>query len=225
MKLSIVIPAYNSKKRLTKLIERIRKVTFSRLSTEIVVVDDCSPDDTYETVKYLKGITLIRHEKNTGKGGAVRTGLEKATGDILYIQDDDLEYDPRDIPKIIDSIVSGNADVSFGSRHMKHDNSYSSLTYYLGGVFIDSLINLFLGSKISDALTGAKAMSRKAYKKIAPIESRGFEIETEIAAKSVRRGLRISEVPIRYYPRTHAQGKNIRWYHAFRILSALLKYS
>lgn len=225
MKLSIIVPAYNSRKKLPQLIKRIRKVKFEGLTTEIIVVDDCSPDKTFEVVKQFHGITLIRHEQNTGKGGAVRTGLAKATGDILYIQDDDLEYDPNDIPRIIEPILSKKADVSFGSRHMNHKNSYSSLTYYLGGIFIDFLINLYLKSNITDALTGAKALTKKAYKAIQPIESNGFEIETEIAAKAVKNHLRISEIPIHYYPRTHKQGKKIRWHHAFRILAALAKFA
>lgn len=225
MKLSIIIPAYNSRKRLPQLIRDIRNVKFPRLSTEIIVVDDHSPDKTFEALKNVRGITLTRHKHNTGKGGAVRTGLSKASGDILYIQDDDLEYSPSDIPSVIKPIVKNRADVSFGSRHMNHQNTYSSLTYYLGGVFIDSLINLYLHSKISDALTGSKAFTKKVYETIRPIESNGFEIETEIAAKSVKYGFRIAEVPIHYNPRTHKEGKNIRWHHAFRILAALAKFS
>lgn len=225
MKLSIIIPAYNSRKRLPLLIRKIRNVDFKDLKTEIIVVDDCSPDKTYEAIRRFHRIILIRHKQNTGKGGAVRTGLAKATGDIFYIQDDDLEYDPRDIPRIIEPILSGNADVSFGSRHMNRKNSYSSLTYYLGGIFIDSLINLYLHSKITDALTGAKAFTKNVYNIILPIESNGFEIETEITAKSVKHHFRIAEIPIHYFPRTHKEGKNIRWHHAFRILAALAKFA
>ncbi len=225
MKLSIIIPAYNSRSRLRTLIGKLQKLTLPRITKEIIVVDDCSPDKSYEVVPKAKNITLIRHKKNTGKGGAVATGLNIATGDILYIQDDDLEYIPEDIATIIDPLMRGEADMSFGSRHMNHKNKYSSISYYLGGVFIDTIINWYLRSKITDALTGAKAMNRKAYKRIAPIQSKGFEIETEIAAKAVTRKLRIAEVPITYHPRTHKEGKNIRWYHALRILTALHRFT
>ena len=225
MKLSIIIPAYNSHDRLPELVENIQKVKFKGVTTEIIVVDDCSIDKTYEIAKSMKGITLVRHKTNTGKGGAVKTGLAKGKGDILYIQDDDLEYDPIDIPLIIEPILSKKADVCFGSRHMNHQNTYSSLAYYLGGIFIDTLINLYLKSNITDALTGAKAFTKKVYKAIQPIESKGFEIETKIAAKAVKYHFRITEVPIHYWPRTHRQGKNIHWHHAFHILWALVRFA
>lgn len=224
MKLSIIIPAYNSQDKLPRLIRELKNVRWNGLKTEIIIVDDCSRDHTLATAKKIPGVFVIRHSVNTGKGGAVKTGLAKATGDILYIQDDDLEYAPADIPLIVKPILSKKFDVSFGSRHMNHRNTYSSLSYYLGGIFIDSLINLFLGTNISDALTGAKAFTRRVYKKIGPIESRGFEIETEIAAKTVKYNFRIAEVPISYSPRTHREGKNIRWFHAFRILLALYRF-
>lgn len=224
MKVSIVIPAYNSRNLLPRLLQQIKNVNFGKLRTEIIVVDDCSPDKTYETVKHIKGITLIRHKKNTGKGGAMRDGFLKATGDIFYIQDDDLEYDPADIPLIVKTLVDRHADACFGSRHLNRKNNYSSLLYRLGGQFIDSLMNVYLGTHLSDSLTGAKAFTINTYNKIAPIESTGFELESELVAKMAKHKLKIVEVPIHYYPRTHKQGKNIRWYHAFCILMALRKY-
>jgi glycosyltransferase involved in cell wall biosynthesis len=225
MKLSIIIPAYNSRKRLHTLIGKLQVLSLPGITKEIIVVDDYSPDRSFEVVPKRKDIILLRHKKNTGKGGAVATGLAKATGDILYIQDDDMEYLPKDIGRIIAPIVKGRADVCFGSRHMNHTNQYSSLAYYLGGVGIDMIINFYLKSKISDALTGAKAFNRFAYTRMKPIESKGFEIETEIAAKAVSRGLRIEEVPIAYNPRTHKEGKNIRWHHAIGILMALHRFT
>lgn len=224
MKLSIIIPAYNSRKRLAAVIAKIYRVKIPGVQKEIIIVDDASPDKSYTVVPKRKNIVLIRHKTNTGKGGAVATGLARAKGNLMYIQDDDMEYDPVDIPKIIAPILKRKADVCFGSRHMNHKNTYSSLSYYLGGVFIDSLINIYLGSKITDALTGAKAFNRKAYKAMQPIQSKGFEIETELAAKAVKKGLHIAEVSISYNPRTHKEGKNIRWHHAFGIIAALRKF-
>ncbi len=224
MKVSIVIPAYNSREFLPTLLKKILKVRFGKIRTEIIVVDDCSPDNTYEVVKPFRTVKLIRHKKNTGKGGAIRDGFAKATGDILYIQDDDLEYDPEDILKVVKPILEGKAEVCLSSRHMDKKNKYSSQLYRFGGHMIDSLINIYLGTKISDTLSGPKAFSRAAYNKIKPIESTGFELETELVAKIVKRKISIAQVPVRYYPRTFEQGKNIRWHHGFRILAALTKY-
>lgn len=224
MKISIIIPAYNSRRLLPHLIQKIRKVNFKKLRTEIIVVDDCSPDKTYEVVKKEKDIILIRHQKNMGKGAAMRTGFKKATGDILYMLDDDLEYHPGDIPKVIKPILDHQADVTFSSRHLNPRNKYSSLFYRFGGHLIDSLINLYLGIHLSDSLSGPKAFSRYAYNQIRPIKSTGFELESELVAKTVKKKLRYTEVPVRYFPRTHKQGKNIHWYHGFRILAALPRY-
>lgn len=220
MKLSIIIPAYQSGPTITRLLRRIKELHLKRMSREIIVVDDASTDDTAQKAAAVGGITLIRHRTNTGKGGAVRTGLERATGDILYIQDDDLEYDPMDIPKVIAPILDQKADVAFGSRHLR-GNPYSSLPYYLGGKLVDKLINVVTGADVSDPLTGSKAFTKKALKKLLPIVSDGFEIEAEVTAKASLSGLTIADVPITYRPRTHSQGKNIRWYHAFPILATL----
>lgn len=225
MKLSIIIPAYRSGKTITKLLTRLQKLKIKGVTREVIVVDDASPDDTYEKTKKFRGIKVIRHITNIGKGGTIRTGLARATGDILYIQDDDLEYDPLDIPKVIAPILAKKAHIAFGSRHLNGINTYSSFIYYLGGKFIDFLINLALGTRISDSLTGSKAFSRTFLKKMLPILSDGFEIEAEITAKAVKLGFSIVDVPITYRARTHKQGKNIRWHHAFGILKMLWKLS
>ncbi len=224
MKLSIIIPAYQSGKTITELLHRIRTPSIKGIVKEIIVVDDASTDDTSKKAKAVGGITLIQHKANVGKGGAVRTGLAKATGDIVYIQDDDLEYDPVDIPKVIAPILSGKAAISFGSRHLNRANAYSSLPYYLGGKFIDLIINIMTGARVSDPLTGSKAFTRSVLRHILPIVSNGFEIEAEITAKVARAGLTIADVPISYHPRTHKQGKNIRWYHALRIIMMLWRF-
>ena len=222
--ISIIIPCFNSEKQIKSLVQKLQQQSIHRLKREIILVDDASTDNTREIIKQFIGVKTIFHAQNMGKGGAVATALKQATGDIIYIQDDDLEYLPKDIPRIVRPILDGRADVVFGSRHLNHKNLYSSRLYYWGGLLIDSLINVYLGSNISDALTGAKALNRKAIKEIMPIRSKGFEIETEITAKVVKSKLQFAEIPISYNPRTHAQGKNIRWHHAFRILVTLLRF-
>src|SRR3989338_10386512 len=137
MKLSIIVPAYRSESKIEETVRRLRELAIPNVEKEIIVVDDCSPDNTYEILKKLAGIKLIKHEKNTGKGGAVRTGLENSTGEILLIQDDDLEYDPFEIPLLIKPIIENKTKIVFGSRHLNKNNKYSSLAYYLGGIFLD----------------------------------------------------------------------------------------
>lgn len=225
MLLSIIIPAYNSNKRVETVIAKLKKVKIKGVRLEIIVVDDASKDDTYKRLKKIRGILLIHHQFNTGKGGAVKTGLQKAKGDILFIQDDDMEYNPSDIPKIVAPIIRKQANVVFGSRRMKKSNSYSSFLYYVGGVFVDWIINFILQSKTTDAITGSKAFTREVYNKIKPIQTKGFEIEAEIAAKVIKNHGKIKEVAISYNPRTHKEGKNIRWHHAFPIFKTLIKYA
>jgi glycosyltransferase involved in cell wall biosynthesis len=225
MKLSIVIPTYNSANKLEELIDRLKKIKIPGITNEIIVVDDCSKDTTLKVAKKIKGITLIHHVKNTGKGGAVKTGLAKATGDILFIQDDDLEYDPAEIPKLIRPIIQKKVSVVFGSRRLNKKNTYSSPKYYFGGVLIDSIISLVLMTRLTDAITGSKAFTREVYNKIKPITSKGFEIEAEIAVKVVRAGYKPHEIPITYSPRSEKEGKNIRWHHALPILKTLFYYA
>lgn len=222
---SIVIPAYNSGQRVETLLEKLKKLSLSGIQKEIIVVDDASTNDTYQRLKKISGITLIHHTKNTGKGGAIRTGLKQAKGEILLLQDDDLEYDPEDIPKLLKPILTNQAKIVFGSRRLNKKNTYSSFLYYAGGVFVDFIISIVLHSGTTDAITGSKAFTREVYDAIRPIESAGFEIEAEIAAKAVRAGFRATEVAISYNPRTHQEGKNIRWHHAIPIFKTLMRYA
>lgn len=224
MKVSIIIPAYNSADKIHKLIKRINEANFDKLQTEIIVVDDASKDNTHAELAKIKGIKTVRHKKNTGKGGAVRTGLKIATGDIFFIQDDDLEYDPLEIPKIIKPILLKKTEVVYGSRRLNKKNKYSSRLYYWGGILVDTVIRLVLRSSTTDAITGSKAFTRKVYNKIKPIETNGFEIEAEITAKIIKAGFIPHEIPIQYSPRSHTEGKNIRWHHAFPIFKTLIKY-
>lgn len=224
MLLSIIIPAYNSQRTIKELIDRVKKVKIKGVSKEIIVVDDCSKDSTSQIVKAIKGIKLIEHKQNIGKGGALRTGFENSSGDILMVQDDDLEYNPLEIPLLIQPILENNAEVVFGSRYLKK-SARSSLLYYLGGKMINWIIRIILMSDLTDAITGSKVFTRKVYDRIKPIESDGFEVEEELTAKIVRSGIKPLEVAISYKPRTHTEGKNVRWHHAFPMLKTLIKYS
>lgn len=225
MKLSIIIPSYNNSERLTALLKEIKKIKVPQVEKEIIIVNDASLGTSYERIKKMKGITYLYHKKNTGKGGALRTGFKKATGDILLIQDDDLEYSCDNIPILLEPILNNSSEVVYGSRRLNKKNKYSSQTYFLGGVFINALFRIILRRNLTDSITGAKIMTRNVYNRIKPIETNGFEIEAELTAKIIRAGFNIREVPIAYIPRSHKEGKNIRWHHAFKLITALWKYS
>lgn len=219
--ISIIIPAYNSEKNIKKLINEIISINIENINKEIIVVNDCSKDNTKNILRSIKGITLCNHKYNTGKGGAIKTGISRAKGDIILIQDDDLEYSPFDIKKIILPIVNGKYDVVFGSRAL---NKKNKAYFIFSRIFLNKLLSLIIGNKITDPITGSKAFSRKTLKIISPLKSNGFEIETEIAAKVVKNNLCLLEVPISYNPRTRGEGKNIRWHHAFPIIFSAIKF-
>ncbi len=225
MKISIIIPTYNSGGRVVELITQLKRVKFEKLQTEIIVVDDASNDNTQKLLKKITGIVLIRHKTNTGKGGAVRTGLAQASGDIFFIQDDDLEYTPAEIPKLIRPIILSKADVVYGSRRLNKKNTYSSPLYYFGGVLVDSIISFLLQVKLTDAITGSKAFTKQVYERISPLETNGFDIEGELTAKIIKAGFKPVEIPISYTPRSTKEGKNIRWHHAISLITAVLRYA
>lgn len=226
MKLSIIIPAFNAEKTIEELLNRIKKVKIDQMDTEIILVDDGSEDNTIKIASSLKskipGLFIFRHEKNKGKGATIRTGLSKATGDIFFLQDSDLEYDPRDIPLLVNPILTKKAVVVFGSRRMNKNNRYSSRLYKWGGAFVDQAISFILKSNITDASAGSKAFTREVYSNIKPLCANGFDIEAELTAKIVKLGIKPYEQSISYTPRTHKEGKNIRWYDSFRILKTLV---
>ena len=224
LKLSIIIPAYNSAPKLPHLISKLKKLSIKNSETEIIVVDDASKDDTYEKIKKISGIKLIHHIKNTGKGGALKSGLSVATGDILLIQDDDLEYNPEDIPSLISPIIKNEADAVFGSRRLNKKNKYISTSYKVGATIVNNIIKIIIGKNLTDPITGYKAFTKEVYRQIQPIESKGFEIEAELTAKISKKGFKIVEVPISYSPRSIEEGKNIRWHHAFPIIKSIIKY-
>jgi len=209
--LSIVIPAYNEERFIGTLIERIKAVDLSPLgfTKELIVVDDKSTDRTADVVATIAGVRLIRQQKNGGKGLAVRAGIAAATGELLIIQDADLEYDPQDYIPMLQALLDGKADIVYGSRYLgrgRHPNQ--SLAAYLGGRSLSLVCRLLTGTYLTDTVTAFK-LFRRAELAALPLETTGFELDHEITARMLARGKTIVEVPIRYYPRSREDGKKI----------------
>ena len=209
--LSVVIPAYNEERFIGTLLEKIKAVDLAPLglTMELIVVDDCSKDRTAAIVEVVPGVRLIRQPKNGGKGRAVRAGVEAAHGDLLIIQDADLEYDPQDYIPMLRALLDGRADIVYGSRYLgrgRHDNQ--SLAAYLGGRSLSLVAWLFTGTFLTDTVTAFKLFRRQDIAAL-PLETSGFELDHEITSRMLARGKTIVEVPIRYYPRSREEGKKI----------------
>jgi len=209
--LSVVIPAYNEERFIGALLEKIKAVDLAPLgfTMELIVVDDCSQDRTAAIVEAVPGVRLIRQPKNGGKGRAVRAGIEAAHGDLLIIQDADLEYDPQDYIPMLRALLDGRADIVYGSRYLgrgRHDNQ--SLAAYLGGRSLSLVAWLFTGTFLTDTVTAFKLFRRQDIAAL-PLETSGFELDHEITSRMLARGKTIVEVPIRYYPRSREEGKKI----------------
>ncbi len=223
--LSIVIPAYNEERYIATLLDRIKAVDLGRLGLDrqIIVVDDCSRDRTAEIVSAIPGVQLVRMEKNGGKGRAVRAGIAVATGEYLIIQDADLEYDPEDYLPMLEALFAETGDIVYGSRYLgrgRHANQ--SIAAYLGGRSLSVVGWLFTGRYLTDTVTALKLFHRADLASL-PLQTSGFELDHEITARMLARGRRIAEVPIRYYPRTRAEGKKIGlrdWFIATRTFHA-----
>ena len=225
--LSIVIPAYNEERFIGTLLTQIKAVDLSRFSLqkEIIVVDDCSKDRTAAIVDAEPGVTLLRMEKNGGKGQAVRAGIARATGDYLIIQDADLEYDPQEYPRLLAPIEENRADVVYGSRFM--GGSAHRVLYFwhsVGNGLLTLLSNMFTNLNLTDMETCYKAFRRELIQGI-EIEENRFGFEPEITAKVAKLGVRIYEVGISYYGRTYAEGKKIGYKDGFRALWCIFKYN
>ena len=206
--LSIVIPVYNEQATIARVIGRVAALP---LNTEIIIVDDCSTDATREVLEKLgnlKNVKVILKEKNAGKGAALRTGFECCTGDYVVVQDADLEYDPRDIPPLIQPLIRGEADIVYGSRFIGEELQDESWIHRAGNAVLTGASNLFSGLKLTDMETCYKAFTSTAIKAI-EIEQERFGIEPELTAKLARQGFRFVEVPIRYESRGYDEGKKI----------------
>jgi glycosyltransferase involved in cell wall biosynthesis len=222
--LSVVIPCYNEELHVVNLVHRVLKSPIEQ--KEIIVVDDCSTDGTRkileEEIKPLVS-QILYHEKNAGKGAALRTGIRAATGGVVIIQDADLEYDPDEYPRIVQPIFDGEADVVFGSRFLKGSNFGGYWQNRVANKTLTFLSNLFTGLHVTDMETCYKAFKREIIQSI-EIEENRFGFEPEVTAKIAKKKCRILEVPISYRPRTVEEGKKIGFKDGLRALYCILKY-
>ncbi len=231
--LSIVIPAYNESKTIHFILEKVKLVELiSGYKKEIIIVDDCSTDDTFESIQKYKSLNeelelkVFRHEINKGKGAAIHTGIKSATGDITIIQDADLEYDPNEYNILLEPFVKGIADVVYGSRFVG-GNPHRILFFWhsIGNKFLTFLSNMFTNLNLTDMETCYKMFNTKILQSLNLKEKR-FGFEPEVTAKVSRvQGIRIYEVGISYYGRTFQEGKKINWKDGFRAIYCILKYN
>lgn len=222
-KISILIPVYNEVSTLEAIIKKVEETDFCGLEKEIILIDDYSTDGTREIYPKFS-YKVFYHEFNQGKGAALRTGFQNATGDIIVIQDADLEYDPVDYAPLIKLILDGRADVCYGSRLSGGKPSRSFMfTHLLGNKFLSLLTNILYGSTLTDMETCYKAFKADFMTGI-EIKSARFDFEPEITAKVLKRGARLYELPISYYGRDISEGKKITWKDGIHAIFALIKY-
>jgi len=226
MKLSIVIPCYNERATIRAIVDAVRAAPVT--DQEIIIVDDCSSDGTRDILRAdIAPLVskILYHEVNQGKGAALRTGFAAATGDIVLIQDADLEYDPQEYPRLIRPIIEGRADVVFGSRFAGGDaHRVVYFWHMIGNKFLTLLSNMCTNVNLTDMETCYKVFKRGVIQKIT-IEENRFGFEPEITAKVVKLDVVIYEVGISYYGRTYKEGKKIGWRDGFRAIYAILKYN
>lgn len=220
----IIIPVYNEEETIENILEVVDNTDFCGLKKNIIVVDDCSIDSTKSILKkYENRFKIIYKEKNGGKGSAVSLGIKSSNGDIVVIQDADLEYNPKDYSKLIELIVKNDADVVYGSRFLNNPFKNFMLMSFLANKFLTTLTNIFYGTKLTDMETCYKAMKREFIQNI-EIKSRKFDLEPEITAKLVKNGAKITELPISYNARDYASGKKITYKDGLMAIGAIIKY-
>jgi len=222
MKISVVIPVFNERDTVAEILGRVRRALDGK-EAEIVVVDDGSADGTVDVLRPMADIRLIEHGVNQGKGAALRTGFAAATGDVVIVQDADLEYDPRDYPKLLEPIEDGRADVVFGSRFLGGPHRVLLFWHYMANKLLTWLSNVFTNLNLSDMETGYKVFRRSVLDKI-HIRSDRFNFEPEITAKVAKTRCRVYEVPISYSGRTYDEGKKIGARDGLAALWAIIKF-
>jgi len=235
--LSVIVPAYNEERFIGELLTRVLAVDLSRfrVTTEVIVVDDCSSDDTADIASGFDAVTLLERRANGGKGMAVRDGIRRATGDFVMIQDADLEYDPRDYVPMLEMLLRDGVDAVYGSRYMRYPgrgplrnllsskHRGQSWPAYLGGQSLSGVALLFTGRYLTDTVTALKLFRREALADL-ELETTGFELDHEITAKILAAGRTIGEVPIGYAPRSREEGKKIGFGDWVRALRTFARY-
>lgn len=223
MKLSVIIPIYNEVESIREIVKRVQD---TKLAWEIVLVDDGSIDGTRDLLKEMDGkdnVRVVLHEKNQGKGAAVRTGFSTARGEVLLIQDADLEYDPRDYPTLLKPLEEGIADVVYGSRFLGGPRRVVMFWHMIANYLLTFMTNILYNTILSDMETGYKVFRKEVIEGM-PLHAKRFDFEPEFTAKILKRKYRIFEVPISFNPRDYSQGKKIKLKDAFEAVWTLLKY-
>lgn len=223
MKLSILIPIYNEEKTLREILEVVENIDIGEIEKELILVNDCSADKSAEILKDYEEHTVVHHEKNMGKGAAIRTAIGHATGDFVVVQDADLEYDPKEFKMLLQPLIEDKADVVYGSRFLSRQNKAKYELFSLGNKALSLATTILYFKRITDMETCYKMFKKDVIKGIT-IKSNGFDMEPEITAKILKKGYRVLEMPITYVGRSMEEGKKITVWDGIKALFVLIKY-
>ena len=228
MKLSILIPAYNEENTLERVVEKVRDVKIKNVKKEIIIINDGSTDNTEKiSIKLSKKyseVRLISYKKNVGKGWAIRQGLAAMTGDVMIVQDADLEYNPAEFPSLLAPIIAGETEAVYGSR-FANNKSKNKGPNYLGNKAITTITNILYDSKLTDMETGYKMLTKNIVNRFQKkLTAKKFDFEPDITSLLLKAGCRIKEIPISYMPRTKKEGKKVNWKDGIHALWTLIKH-
>lgn len=226
-KLSVVVPVFNEEKTIQKIMQKVKSTKLKNISTEIIIVDDFSTDASRNILRKINdsSIKIYYHNRNCGKGAAIKTGLKNATGNIILIQDADLEYNPKEYSRLLKPIIENRAKVVYGSRIEVIRKNIKDMykLHYVGNLFLTFATNLLYGSRITDMETGYKVFRKEVIKNI-NLRANRFDFEPEITAKILKKGYKIEEVPISFIGRKFNEGKKITWVDGVKAIYYLIKY-